>query len=51
MRVNLTEIKNSMNQMQSKLEALMTRVNEAEECISELEDGLVEEKNENRSWS
>ena len=44
MRVNLTEIKNSMSQMQSKLEALTARVNEAEECISELEDGLVEEK-------
>ena len=42
--MNLAEIKNSMNQMQSKLEALMARVNEAEECISELEDGLVEEK-------
>ena len=44
MRVNLTEIKNSMSQMQSKLEALMARVTEAEERISELEDGLVEEK-------
>ena len=30
--------------MQSKLEALTARVNEAEERISELEDGLVEEK-------
>ena len=44
MRANLTEIKNSMSQMQSKLEALMARVTEAEERISELEDGLVEEK-------
>ena len=44
MRANLAEIKNSMSQMQSKLEALMARVNEAEERISELEDGLVEEK-------
>ena len=44
MRANLAEIKNSMNQMQSKLEALMARVTEAEERISELEDGLVEEK-------
>ena len=44
MRVNLAEIKNSMSQMQSKLEALTARVNEAEERISELEDGLVEEK-------
>ena len=31
MRVNLAEIKNSMNQMQSKLDALMARVNEEEE--------------------
>ena len=44
MRANLAEIKNSMSQMQSKLEALMARVNEADERISELEDGLVEEK-------
>ena len=33
-----------MSQMQSKLEALTARVNEAEERISELEDGLREEK-------
>ena len=33
-----------MNQMQSKLDALTVRVNEAEERISELEDGMVEEK-------
>ena len=44
MRANLAEIKNSMSQMQSKLEALMARVTEAEEHISEFEDGLVEEK-------
>ena len=44
MRANLTEIKNSMSQMQAKLEALMARVTEAEERISELEYGLVEEK-------
>ena len=44
MRENLEEIKNSMSQMQSKLEALIARVNEAEERISDLEDGLVEEK-------
>ena len=30
--------------MQSKLEVLMARVTEAEECISELEDGLIEKK-------
>ena len=44
MRANLAEIKNSMSQMQSKLEALTARVNEAEESISKLEDGLVEDK-------
>ena len=44
MRTNLAEIKNSMSQMQSKLEAPTARVNEAEERISELEDGLVEDK-------
>ena len=44
MRANLTEIKNSMSQMQAKIEALMARVTEAEERISKLEDGLVEEK-------
>ena len=44
MRVNLAEMKNSMSQMQAKLEALMARVNGAEEHISELEAGLVEEK-------
>lgn len=44
MRANLTEIKNSMSQIQSKLEALTARVTEAEERVSELEDGLVEEK-------
>ena len=44
MGVNLTEIKNSISQMQSKLEALMARVTEAEERISELEDGSGEEK-------
>ena len=39
MRVNLTEIKNAMSQMQAKLEALTARVTEAEERVSELEDG------------
>ena len=29
----------------------MARVTEAEERISKLEDGLVEEKNETRSWT
>ena len=44
MRANLAEIKNAMNQMQSQLDALTARVTKAEERISELEDGLVEEK-------
>ena len=44
MRANLTEIKNSMSQMQSKLKALTARVTDTEEPISELEDGLVEKK-------
>ena len=44
MRANLTDIKNSMSQMQAQLEALTARVAKAEECISKLEDGLVEEK-------
>ena len=44
MRANLAEIKNSMSQKQSKLEALMARVTKAEERISELQDGLEEEK-------
>ena len=50
MRVNLAEIKNTMNQLQSKLDALMARVNEAEEWISELEDGMVEEKEKMGTW-
>ena len=36
--------------MQSKLDVLMARVNEAEEWISELEDGMVEEKAKTESW-
>ena len=50
MRANLTENKNSMSQMQSKLEALMDRVNEEEEHISELKDGLVEDKAKIETW-
>ena len=44
MRGNLVEIKDAMSQIQSKLDSLTARVNEAEERISELEDGMVEEK-------
>ena len=50
MRVTLEEIRNTMNQMQSKLDAPMARANEAEEQISELEDGMVEEKAETETW-
>ena len=50
MRENLAEIKNSMNQMQSKLAALTASVNEAEEQISKLEDRLVEEKAKIETW-
>ena len=39
-----------MNQMQSELDALTARVNEAEERISELEDGIVEEKVKTETW-
>ena len=50
MRTNLAEIKNAMKQMEAKLEALTARVNEAEEQISELEDGMVEEKVKTETW-
>ena len=40
-----------MNEMQSKLDALMARVTEAEERISELEDGMVEEKVKTKTCS
>ena len=39
-----------MSQMQSKLDALMSFVNQAEEHISELYDGLVEEKAKTETW-
>ena len=50
MRVILAEIKNAMNQMQSKLDALTARVNEGEEQISELEDGMIEKKEKMETW-
>ena len=50
MRTNLAEIKNAMNQMQSKLDGLTARVNEAEERISELEYGMLEEKVKTETW-
>ena len=39
-----------MNEMQSKLDALTARVNEAEERISELEDGMTEKKEKEGTW-
>ena len=36
--------------MQLKVDALTARVNEAEEHIGELEDGLVEEKAKTETW-
>ena len=50
MRANLAEIKNAINQLQSKLDVLMARVNEIEEHISDLEDGMVEEKVKTETW-
>ena len=44
MRSNQVELKNAMNEMQSKLDTLTARVNEAEEQISDLEDKLIERK-------
>ena len=44
MSFNLAELKNAMNEMQSKLDALTTRVNEAGEQISALEDEMIEKK-------
>ena len=49
MRVNLAEIKNAMNQMQSKLDALTARVKETER-IHELEDEMIEKKEKEGPW-
>uniref|UniRef100_A0A8I3PBI3 L1 transposable element RRM domain-containing protein n=1 Tax=Canis lupus familiaris TaxID=9615 RepID=A0A8I3PBI3_CANLF len=40
-RSNQAEIKNQLNDMQSKLEVLTTRVNEMEERVSDIEDKLM----------
>ena len=40
-RSNQAEIKNQLNEMQSKLEVLTTRVNEGEERVSDTEDKLM----------
>ena len=43
-RSNQAEIKNQLNEMQSKLEVLTTRVNEVEELVSDTEEKLVAER-------
>ena len=40
-RSNQAEIKNQLNEMQSKLEVLTTRFNEVEEQVSDIEDKLM----------
>ena len=40
-RYNQAGIKNQLNEMQSKLEVLTTRVNEVEERVSDIEDKLM----------
>ena len=40
-RFNQAKIKNQLNEMQSKLKVLMTRVNEVEERVSDIEDKLM----------
>ena len=43
-RSNQAEIKNQLNEMQSKLEVLMMRVNEVEERVSNIENKLYWKK-------
>ena len=43
-RSNHAKIKNQLNEMQSKLEVLMMRVNEVEERVSDIEDKLMARK-------
>ena len=43
-RSNQAKIKNQLNEMQSKLEVLTTRVNEVEERMSDIEDKLMARK-------
>ena len=40
-RANQAEIKNQLNETQSKLEVLMMRVNKVEERVSDIEDKLM----------
>ena len=43
-RSTQAEIKIQLNEMQSKLEILMTRVDEVEERVSDIEDKLIAKK-------
>ena len=40
-RSNKADVKNKLNEKQSKLEVLMTRVNEVEERVGDIEDKLM----------
>ena len=44
MRSHQTKSKNTLTEIQSKLDALMAIVNEAEERVSDIEDKLMERK-------
>ena len=44
------ELKNVVNEMQSKQDTLTVRVNEAEERISEIEDKMTEEMEIEEAW-
>ena len=54
LRSNQAEIKNQLNEMQSKLEVLTTRVNEEEERVSDIEANLMAkretEKKRDKQW-
>ena len=43
-RSNQAKIKNQLNEMQSKLEVLMTRANEVKKRVSDIEDKLMARK-------
>lgn len=44
MRSNWAKLKNAINKMQSELDTVTARVNEAEELIRDLEDMMTEKK-------
>ena len=51
LRVDLAEHKNATNEIQSNLDTLTARVNEAEDQISDLEDKLIEKKDQEEAWN